>query len=376
MEMERGQVDLLNELIKATFNDALKASIKDPSQAAFFLRTLMWQRKAADIRMKREDEGIHVPPIMILSTTDRCNLNCAGCYAKNLRKLPGQEMSEEKLRGLFKEARDLGFSIILLAGGEPLVRKDLLSVTKDFPEVIFPLFTNGLLIDEPVLNELKRQRNVIPIVSIEGYEEDTDRRRGMGVYDRLRSIMEKLDGKKLFYGVSLTVTRSNYDTITDKKFVEGLKGHGCKAFMFVEYSPVKEGTEGWVITEEQRAKLLATLESFRNTIGGVFVTFPGDEKQFGGCLSAGRGFVHVSSSGDLEPCPFAPFSDSNVRDMPLKDALQSKFLQAIRNEHEEMMETDGGCAVWKKREWVQSLIAKPVAGDIDGPAKLDKVEIR
>jgi MoaA/NifB/PqqE/SkfB family radical SAM enzyme len=141
--------------------------------------------------------------------------------------------------------------------------------------------------------------------------------------------------------------------------------------MFVEYSPVKEGTEGWVITEEQRANLLTTLESFRKDIGGVFVTFPGDEKQFGGCLSAGRGFIHVSSSGDLEPCPFAPFSDSNVRDMTLKDALQSQFLKAIRNNHEEMMETDGGCAVWKKREWVQSLIAKPAAGDINGPVKLD-----
>ena len=67
------------------------------------------------------------------------------------------------------------------------------------------------------------------------------------------------------------------------------------------------------------------MQAFRNKYRALFVNVPGDEKDFGGCLSAGRGFVHVSAEGDLEPCPFAPYSDVNLRDKPLKEALQSPF---------------------------------------------------
>lgn len=75
-----------------------------------------------------------------------------------------------------------------------------------------------------------------------------------------------------------------------------------------------------------------------------------------GCLSAGRGFVHINATGDIEPCPFAPYSDINLRDSSLKDALQSEFLKTIRQNHRELSETEGGCALWVKREWVRSLL--------------------
>lgn len=79
----------------------------------------------------------------------------------------------------------------------------------------------------------------------------------------------------------------------------------------------------------------------------TFLSFPGEEKAFGGCLSSGRGFVHVSASGDLEPCPFAPYSDTSLQQMSFKDALGSKFLERIRDNHTELFEADGGCATWK-----------------------------
>jgi MoaA/NifB/PqqE/SkfB family radical SAM enzyme len=347
---------LVNTLIKNVFSDALKASIKDPGMAAFFMKTMMWQKKAADTRDSWEEKGVHIPPVMILSVTDRCNLHCTGCYAQNLPRVKETEMDKDKLMSMMAEARDLGISIFILAGGEPLMRPEILEITKNYPEILFTLFTNGTLLNDGILNKIKEQKNLIPVLSLEGYEETTDGRRGKGIYQHLQHIIKGIKEKDIFYGVSLTVTRSNYSTLIDEKYIRGLREQGCKAFFFIEYSPVREDTEHWVLTEEQRQGLLENMEKFRESMPGVYVAFPGDEKAFGGCLSAGRGFIHVSASGALEPCPFAPFSDASLKDMSLKDALQSKFLKAVRDNHEELMEADGGCAVWKKREWVKSLM--------------------
>ena len=129
-------------------------------------------------------------------------------------------------------------------------------------------------------------------------------------------------------------------------------------FFFVEYTPVTEDTEDWLLTEEQRASLLNLRDSFRSDHKALFIAIPGDEDEIGGCLSAGRGFVHISAAGDVEPCPFAPYSDTNLRDMSLKDALQSEFLKTIREHHEHLSEAEGGCALWVERKWVQSLLNK------------------
>ncbi len=132
---------------------------------------------------------------------------------------------------------------------------------------------------------------------------------------------------------------------------------GCKLFFFVEYNPIREGTEDWVVSEEQRASILSLRNMLRSKFSALFIAIPGDEDEIGGCLSAGRGFVHVSAEGNVEPCPFVPYSDANLRELSLKEALQSEFLRTIRQNHKQRSET-GGCALWEKREWVQSLLDK------------------
>jgi MoaA/NifB/PqqE/SkfB family radical SAM enzyme len=267
-------------------------------------------------------------------------------------------MSEEKMRSTIAEAKELGMYFMVLAGGEPLVRQEILDIIKEFPEIIFLVFTNGLLINEDIMKKLNGQRNFVPVISLEGYELDTDYRRGEGVYKRLQSIVKNLRKMGIFWSVSLTVTRGNFDTITNKQFVKDLVDLGCKLFFFIEYTPVSEDTEDWVITDEQRESLLSIRDSFRKQFPALFIAVPGDEEEIGGCLSAGKGFVHISAEGNVEPCPFAPYSDTNLRDMSLKDALQSEFLQAIRENHEHLSETEGGCALWVERTWVRSLLNK------------------
>jgi MoaA/NifB/PqqE/SkfB family radical SAM enzyme len=201
---------------------------------------------------------------------------------------------------------------------------------------------------------MAEKRNIIPLVSMEGYQNDTDYRRGAGVYDQVLESISRLKEKGIFWGTSLTMTRLNFDEVTDVSFIKELVNAGCKLFMFVEYTPVKEGTEDWVLTEEQRSKMIDVRNKFRKKFSAVFIALPWDEEEIGGCLSAGRGFVHVSAEGNVEPCPFVPYSDTNLRDVSLKEALQSKMLSVIRENHRQLQETHG-CALWERREWVRSL---------------------
>ncbi|MFB0566817.1 MAG: radical SAM protein [Candidatus Aminicenantaceae bacterium] len=347
---------VLSESLKIFFKDALRITLRKPSQAYFFFRTIKWQKKAARVRSKWEQEGIHVPPIMIFSITNRCNLHCKGCYHQALQRSSKQEMSSDKLRSIISEARELGISFIVLAGGEPLVRPEITDIVKRFPEIIFLVFTNGLLIDDELLVKLEKLNNFVPVISLEGYKEDTDGRRGKGVYESLLNIIKKIKGSGIFWSVSLTVTRSNFSSVMDYQFIKTLTDLGCRLFFFVEYTPIKEGTEDWLLTDEQRGSLLRMRDSFRSEFKALFIAVPGDEEEIGGCLSAGRGFVHISAEGDVEPCPFAPYSDTNLRDSSLKEALKSRFLRKIRQNHEHLSEAESGCALWIEREWVRSLL--------------------
>jgi MoaA/NifB/PqqE/SkfB family radical SAM enzyme len=345
---------ILNSSLRLFFKDALRAAVTNPSQAVFFIKTLSWQRRASQIRKGWEKTGLHVPPILIFSVTSKCNLHCKGCYHQALRQGPYRDISDERLRRAIVEARELGVSFIVLGGGEPLMRPNILDIPKEYPEIMFLMFTNGLLIDDAVLKKMNEKRNVVPLLSLEGYQTDTDERRGKGVYEMLQGSITKLEENGVFWGTSLTLTRNNFDEVTDEGFVKKLVDAGCRLFMLVEYTPVKEGTEDWVLTETQRLKLVGRRDLFRKKYRAVFVALPWDEEEIGGCLSAGRGFIHISAEGDVEPCPFIPYSDTNLNNVSLKEALQSKMLKTIRENHEQLEETHG-CALWQKREWVKSL---------------------
>jgi MoaA/NifB/PqqE/SkfB family radical SAM enzyme len=128
---------------------------------------------------------------------------------------------------------------------------------------------------------------------------------------------------------------------------------GAGALFLVEYVPVKPGTEDLAIGPEERKRLLAQDRFTR--LPYPVATLPGDEEAYGGCLAAGRGFIHISDDGRLEACPFAPYSDSSVADGNLAEALRSPMMAAIRERHGELVETKGGCALWNKEGWAVSL---------------------
>ena len=342
--------------LRIFFSEFVRVSLRHPSRALFFGRTVLWQAGAARRRAREAREGLQVPPIAIFSITNRCNLRCRGCYAQAIRGDAPDELSAGRMRGIVEEAEALGTSFLVIVGGEPLTRPEIIDIARDHPRVIFLLVTNGLLLDEALIAKLARLRNVVPVLSIEGTRAETDERRGRGVHESLQAKMEQLRRAGIFFSLSFTVTRANFDTVTDTEFLENAVRAGCRLFFHLEYTPIRAGTDEWVITDGQRQSMKGLVASFRARFPAVFIAVPWDEEEQGGCLASGRGFVHISASGDLEPCPFAPYSDTNVLHVPLREALRSRFLRVMRESHGLFAETGGGCALWKNREAVRALL--------------------
>jgi len=265
-------------------------------------------------------------------------------------------MDAPKLKGVLEEGRELGVSTILLAGGEPLMRPELLETTRQLPELLFLLFTNGLLIDDPMVEELKRQRHVVPIISLDGNAEQTDARRGPDTYERLAQLMIKMRHRRIFFGTSLTLTRTNVATVLDRGHLLKLISTGCRVFFFIEYIPVEPDTDDLVLTEDQQEKAGVLIERYKSELPALFSAFPRDEYTFGGCLAAGRGFVHINPQGDVEPCPFTPLSDASLKTLSLREALQSPFLKEVRGHLGELPKRGPGCLLWQHRDWLASVL--------------------
>jgi MoaA/NifB/PqqE/SkfB family radical SAM enzyme len=349
-------VALFDRSIRTFFSDALRQAASNPKRAWFMLRTLWHQKRAARVRRKWQQARTPAPAFMIISVTQKCNLHCQGCYAQAMHRPAEPELDDARLQRLVDEAQQLGTSIILIAGGEPLTRQDILQITAQHPETIFPLFTNGLLIDREMARKLSRQPQVVPVVSLEGHLQETDARRGEGTFTGATQAMANLRQAGVFFGASITVTNRNLQTVTSEVYIRELNSLGCRLFFFIDFVPVEPGSEGLVLDIHQRKELAGRISALREKVPGLYVAFPGDEELYGGCLAAGRGFVHVSPEGWLEPCPFSPYADTSLKTHSLKDALQSRLLRQIRENPDHLGESGGGCALWARREWVESLL--------------------
>lgn len=346
--------------VERIVKDALKSTFSDPRGSAYMMKFAASSKAASSRRALSEKDGLHVPPFLIASITSNCNLHCAGCYSRSNHATEDCEahdqLTADEWQKIFREADDLGVSFILLAGGEPMLRRDVIEAAGEMSNIMFPIFTNGVFIDDKYFDLLDRKRNLIPIMSIEGGRESTDARRGKGIYDRLMSNMDKLSERHLIYGCSITVTTENLKDVVSEEFVATLKSHGCKAMIYVEYVPVTEESQDLAIGDEGRKIFNTALSKLRSSNEDmVFVSFPGDEKSSGGCIAAGRGFFHINSHGGAEPCPFSPYSDINVRDDSLEAAIKSELFRSLVDGGLLSDDHKGGCVLFEKRKQVELL---------------------
>ena len=349
--------------VENVVRDALKATLKNPRESAFMLKFAAASKEASRKRREVENQGEHIPPFLIASITSQCNLHCAGCYSRcnnaTVDAAPVEQLTDGEWLRIFSEADELGVSFILLAGGEPMLRRDIIEVAGKRQNILFPIFTNGTFIDKRYFKLFDKCRNLIPIMSIEGEQEITDARRGKGVYAQLIRNMDEFKARGLIFGASVTVTTQNLREVTSDAFLQKLSDRGCKAVIFVEFVPVTDESKELAPGDEEREILRTEIERLREEHPEmVYISFPGDEKSSGGCVAAGRGFFHINSHGGAEPCPFSPYSDVNIKNASLRDALHSPLFTALQRGGVLMDDHEGGCVLYEKREQVEALLAR------------------
>ena len=346
--------------------NSLRVTAKNKNEAEFMRRFARASTVASRKRANSEKQGEHIPAFLIASITSRCNLHCAGCYSRANHVCGDEEAFELLSAGewdrIFSEAEEIGISFILLAGGEPLMRPDVLEKASTHEGILFPVFTNGTCINDSYMNLFDRKRNLLPVISIEGDREITDRRRGEGVFEKINSAMEKIKSRGIVFGASVTVTKGNMKEVYSDAFVSYLSDMGCKAIIFVEYVPVDGETDDAAPGESEREWMQKRIRTLRRRQRDmVYISFPGDEKSSGGCVAAGRGFFHINAGGGAEPCPFSPYSDCNVRDTSIREALRFPLFYALNSKGLLLDDHAGGCTLFANKEKVEEIVAGKLA---------------
>lgn len=362
---EKNQLaEYMSGSIRNIMTKAYKNVLSNPREAKFAYKMQRLFEKSEKLRSKMaETEGLDVPPFLISSISTTCNLHCKGCYARSNGIAEDSEadrkqtLTPQQWRDIFTEAASMGINFSLLAGGEPMMRRDILEQVAEVKDMIFPIFTNGTLIGPTYMEFLRKHLNMVPIISIEGTAMGTDERRGRGVFNRAMQSMQLLKQEDLFFGTSITVTTENLPLVTSREFIDQLRSYGCKIVFFIEYVPTEAGTEHLAFNDEHVAQMESILEERRTDYSDIiFLSFPGDEKALGGCLASGRGFFHIGPDGSAEPCPFSPFSDSNVAEMGVRKALQSPLFRKIRAARALGWEHTGGCTLFEHREEIEKMV--------------------
>ncbi|MEA4919451.1 MAG: radical SAM protein [Clostridiaceae bacterium] len=277
-----------------------------------------------------EKYGCSIPWTILIDPTSACNLHCTGCWAAEYgNKL---NMDIDTLDSIINQAKDLGIHMFVYSGGEPLVRKkDIMALCRKHNDCVFLAFTNGTLIDEAFADEMLSVGNFVPAISVEGFENETDFRRGKGTFQKVRAAMELLHGKKLPYGLSCCYTSKNVETIGSEEYFDWMINLGAKFCWFFTYMPVGCGAPtDLMATAEQREFMYHRIREFRKTKPLFTMDFWNDGEYVGGCIAGGRKYFHINPNGDMEPCAFIHYSDSNIRDKTLIEAFKSPLFTAYR----------------------------------------------
>ncbi|MBQ9330470.1 MAG: radical SAM protein [Oscillibacter sp.] len=276
----------------------------------------------------RDKYDCNIPWAILLDPTSACNLRCTGCWAAEYGNR--LNLSIEEIDGIIHQGKELGVYMYIYTGGEPLVRKhDLIRLCEKHNDCVFLTFTNGTLIDEDFADEMLRVKNLIPAISLEGSEADTDLRRGLGVYQRVIQSMELLHRKKLVYGISSCYTSVNYDSVTSEEYFDRLIELGAYFVWFFHYMPVgNDAVPDLLPTPKQRTEVYRRIRKYRAEKPLFAMDFQNDAEYVGGCIAGGCRYLHINANGDVDPCVFVHYSDSNIRKKSLLEALRSPLMMA------------------------------------------------
>lgn len=278
----------------------------------------------------RRDTGIKTPFTILISPSMRCNLRCTGCYASSYSKK--DDIPLEELDRIIGEARDLGIYYFVILGGEPFINSYMLDLYEKYNDCMFTPFSNGTLFTEEVADRIQKLGNVIPMFSLEGFEEETDARRGKGIFKKVMHAMDLLKERGILFGVSSATGRHNIDTVTSDKFIDMLIEKGSKMSWYFLFMPVgREPDMSLMLTPEQRLYLGERIRDIRTKKPYFTIDFFNDAPYVGGCI-AGKFYCHINSKEQVEPCIFAHFAVDDLKGgKKLADVFKSDFFKELRN---------------------------------------------
>ena len=316
------------QLIMSVLNDIDKDVLKATFENFFLNANIIGWPKQEEYRKKYQ---CNIPWAILLDPTSACNLHCTGCWAAEYgNKL---NLSFEEIDSIITQGKQLGIYMYIYTGGEPLVRKkDLIALCEKHSDCQFLSFTNATLIDEEFADEMLRVKNFIPAISIEGFEEATDDRRGQGTYQKVIQAMAILKKKHLPFGLSCCYTSQNLDSISSYDFIDQMVEWGAKFVWYFHYMPVgNDAVSALLPNPEQREFMYHRIRDIRATKPIFAMDFQNDGEYVGGCIAGGRRYLHINANGDCDPCVFIHYSDSNIREKTLLECLQSPIFMAYHD---------------------------------------------
>lgn len=288
---------------------------------------MVWGEQEAN----REKYKCNIPWAILLDPTSACNLRCKGCWAAEYgHKL---NLSFEDIDSIIEQGKALGTHVYIYTGGEPTVRKDdLIKLCEKHQDCAFLCFTNATLIDEAFVKEMVRVANFVPAISAEGFEEAMDARRGKGVFQKVQKAMALLREYKLPFGVSCCYTSANWDSMASEEYWDYLIEQGALFAWIFTFMPVGHSTTNELLpTVDQRKHLYNFVREMRKHKPLFTLDFQDDGEFVGGCIAGGRRYLHINAKGDVEPCVFAHYSNCNIHDTSLLDALRSPIFMEYYN---------------------------------------------
>lgn len=277
--------------------------------------------------------GTRIPFLVLISPTYQCNLTCKGCYSA----LYGDRyhFTEAEMNGLLQQFYDLGVRFFTFTGGEPFAYQPIMKIFERFSDCYFMVYTNGTLLSENRVSKLAKLGNVAVTISVEGFEEVTDARRGAGTFAKLTAAYERLRRLGVPCGASVMATRANHEQIVSKAFWDYLVDELGVSYAWVfQYMPIgRDANFDLVPTAEQRYQRFHFLEELRKSGRLAFIAdFWNHGFLVNGCMSGGANYLHINAKGGVEPCVFQQYAVDNVRNKSIVEILKSPFFEGYKRQ--------------------------------------------
>lgn len=363
---QNNMYQLIMSVLKDIDRDVLKATFEN----FFFNANIVGWPKQEENRKKY---GCNIPWAILLDPTSACNLHCTGCWAAEYgNKL---NLTFEEIDSIISQGKRLGIYMYIYTGGEPLVRKkDLIAICEKHSDCQFLSFTNATLIDEAFADDMLRVKNFIPAISVEGFESATDGRRGDGTYQKVVRAMKILKDKHLPFGLSCCYTSQNLDSISSFEFIDQMVEWGAKFVWYFHYMPVgNDAVLDLLPNPQQREFMYHRIREIRRTKPIFAMDFQNDGEYVGGCIAGGRRYLHINANGDVDPCVFIHYSDSNIREKTLLECLQSPIFMEYHKEQPFNENHLRPCPMLENPEKLRAMVhrTEAVSTDLQSPESVD-----